>query len=392
MRGRTADIFLLGYVKPELPYSANRAARTLSPLYRDDVWFDSLGCRLRGGMTETARLYFPLDRDGRLPLSCSIDTSCYDDPVICDAITATIKQIFDSLAVVGIDLCALDGVTFTGDCRMAASSLQQLSEGQAPTELSRQPDTMEMGRTVAVWRDGQLRFHIVLRAEVGLMVLSSEENDQALAHACIAHEAAHIDHEGHLYRTFSDVYGRPLECGDRSRKTFLKAMDVWSEYAACRTSAMFRPEAVEEFEGIFCRALEECSAVCKDHLAAHKRDGNAAETCGEIPLISGDAFICAGYFLGHLDGLELDLEENAPRVATLLRQHAEIEMLVARLNCALRELWLSEPVWKSIEVFAPIYDLICEMMALHGFVLVQREAKWQIVLCEDAAESTESRF
>ncbi len=251
---------------------------------------------------------------------------------------------------------------------------------------------MEMGRTVAVWRDGQLRFHIVLRLEIGLMVLSSEENDQALAHACIAHEAAHVDHEGHLYRTFSDVYGRPLECGNRSRKTFLKAMDVWSEYAACRTSAMFRPDAVEGFEGIFCRAFEEYSSTCRDRVAVCKRDGNTTEICAEIPLICGDVFICAGYFLGHLDGLELNLDENAPRVSMLLRQYSEIELLVARLNRTLHELWHSQPLWESIEVFAPIYDLICEMMALHGFVFVQREAKWQIILCEDTAESTESLF
>jgi hypothetical protein len=31
-------------------------------------------------------------------------------------------------------------------------------------------------------------------------------------------------------------------------------MDVWSEYAACRSSAMFRPEDLDEFEGIFCRS------------------------------------------------------------------------------------------------------------------------------------------
>ncbi len=32
-------------------------------------------------------------------------------------------------------------------------------------------------------------------------------------------------------------------------------MDVWGEYAASRSSVMFRPEAAEEFENVFCRAL-----------------------------------------------------------------------------------------------------------------------------------------
>ena len=321
-------------------------------------------------MTETARLKFSLDRDGRLPSSCSIDTSCYDDPTIRYLIRAAAGQTLDSLAEIGIDLRALDGVTFTNDCRAAATVLQQMPAGQPPSELSPQPHTMEMGRTVAVWRGGELRFHIVLCSEIGLLLLSPEKSEQAPAQGCIAHEAAHVEHEGHLYRTFPHIYGRPLECGNRSRKIFLKAMDVWSEYAACRSSAIFRPEAVEGFEGMFCRAFEECCSTCKERIADYRRGGDIG-TSSDMALTFGDAFICAGYFLGHLDGLELSLEEDAPRVSLLLRQRPENEMIVTRLGHALHELWLSEPVWKSIEVFAPIYDLICEMMALHGFAFVQ---------------------
>src|ERR1700761_9683938 len=112
-----------------------------------------------------------------------------------------------------------------------------------------------MARTVAVWRDSDLRFHIVMRAGLGIGMLGTDPSMQALAFACIAHEAAHVEHGGHLYRTFPNIYGKPIPCGDRSRQTVLKAMDVWSEYAASRSSAMSRPEAAEEFESVFCRAL-----------------------------------------------------------------------------------------------------------------------------------------
>jgi hypothetical protein len=250
--------------------------------------------------------------------------------------------------------------------------------------MSDQPDTMEMARTVAVWREKELRFHIVLRAGVGLMALSPEKNLQALAHACIAHEAAHVEHEGHLYRTFPDAYGCPLECGDRSRQTFLKAMDVWSEYAACRSSAMFRPEAVQEFEGIFCRALEESLTASTAQIAAFRQDRNAKDVFVEIQQLFGDVFIHAGYFLGHLDGLELTLESAAPRAAELFQKHPHIHPLIVRLSRVLHELWLSEYAWQSIEIFTPIYDLICEMMALHGLVFARHKDEWRIVMCEDA--------
>jgi hypothetical protein len=57
---------------------------------------------------------------------------------------------------------------------------------------------------------------------------------------------------------------------------------------------------------------------------------------------------------------------------------------MSRLERILHELWLKEFVWESIEVFAPIYDLISEMMALHGFVFAKAETEWRLVMSEDA--------
>lgn len=336
-------------------------------------------------MSETHQLNFYPDNEGHLllPQQCSIDTLCYEDREVRNAVAAALEQAFYALAMVGIDLRALDGITLTRDCRASASSLQQIPEGQIPLEISDRPETMEMARTVAVRREDEWRFHIVVRAGLGLMTLSREKEQRDLAYACLAHEAAHVEHEGHLHRTLPSIYGCPLECGTRSRQTFLKALDVWSEYAACRTSAMFRPAAMEEFEEVFCRSLEDSFAGCKDRIAAYRNDRKALQAFVDIQRIFGDLFICAGYFLGHLDGLELNLEQHAPRAAALLHQHPPIENIVSRLKRVLQELWLNEYGWKSVEVFAPIYELICEMMALHGFAFARNETEWRIVVCED---------
>jgi hypothetical protein len=160
-------------------------------------------------------------------------------------------------------------------------------------------------------------------------------------------------------------------------------MDVWSEYAACRSSAMFRPEAVEEFESIFCRALEGSLVSSTVQIAAFRHDRNAKDAFVGIEQLFGDVFIHAGYFLGHLDGLELMLEADAPRASELFQKHPQIHPLIARLRRVLHELWLSEYAWQSIEIFTPIYDLICEMMALHGLEFARHEDEWRIVMCED---------
>ncbi len=62
------------------------------------------------------------------------------------------EQILYALALGGLDLRALDGITLSRDCRTDGAALQSIPEGQAPLEMTDRPDTMEMGRTVAVWR------------------------------------------------------------------------------------------------------------------------------------------------------------------------------------------------------------------------------------------------
>lgn len=336
-------------------------------------------------MSKESQLCFRVDNGNGLllPERCSIDLSCYEDEELGQAIAVTIKEILSTLALLGFDLCALDGITMAQDCQAAVADLQTLPEECVPLKSTDPPDTMEMGRTIAVWRDQKLRFHIVLRAGLGLMALSTETSLQTLAYGCIAHEAAHVQHEGHLYRLFPDIYGRPLDCGERSRQLFLKAMDVWSEYAASRSSASFRPEALEEFEGVFCRALESSFTFSQDRIAAHRRDRNEAQAFEDIQQIFGDVAISAGYFLGHLDGLNLRLEGQGTDAFALIEQHPHIQGLVLRLQRILNELWLGEFGWESIEVFAPIYEVIREMFALHGMTFARHGNEWRIVMCEE---------
>jgi hypothetical protein len=380
---RTAILVILAEQRPGVVMHSNPCGSHSAPY--PYILCAVSGLRGNVSMSEVAQLRFHSDAEGRLrlPEQCSVAACCYETEEARQAVTAAMEQILYALALFGFDLRALDGITMTQDCRATGISLQSIPEGQVPLEMSDQPDTMEMARTVAVWREEKLRFHIVFRAGIGLMALSPEKNLQALAHACIAHEAAHVEHEGHLYRIFPGIYGRQLECGERSRQTFLKAMDVWSEYAACRSSAAFRPEALEEFEGIFCRALEESLTASTARIEAFRRERNATDVFVGIQQVFGDVFIHAGYFLGHLDGLERTLASDAPTLSELFQKYPELHSLIVRLRRVLHELWLSEYAWQSIDVFAPIYDLICEMMALHGLAFAKHEKEWRIVLCED---------
>ena len=338
-------------------------------------------------MSEPAQLIFDSggDKTLLLPKACSISVSCFESQDVRQAIAATTKDLIYDLALNGMNLLALDGVTVALDTRKAACEMQTLPDGAVPLEMSDQPETMELARTVAVKRDNEFRFHIVLRAGVGLMTLSPKPDDQALACGCIAHEAAHVEHEGHLYRTFPEVYGRTLDCGDRSRQTFIKALDVWSEYAACRSSAEYRPEALADFERAFCLALDGSRSASRRWIESFRDGGRATDTFREIQQVFGDAFICAGYLFGHLHGLELHEPQEGTAARQLLSENPSVAAVIGRLGRVLHQLWLSEFAWESIDVFAPIYDLICEMMALYGMAFARHGDEWRIVMSNEAS-------
>ncbi len=335
-------------------------------------------------------LNFHQNEEGRLllPPKCGVSITCYDSNELRDAIASSIEQSLYALALSGMDLRALDGVTVASDARKAACDLQSLPDGAVPLEMTDQPKTTELARTVAVRRGDEFRFHIVLRAGVGLMTMSAKPEEQALACGCIAHEAAHVEHEGHLYKTFPDVYGRALDCGDRSRQSFIKALDVWSEYAACRSSAQFRPEAMDDFDKAFCLALQVSCSDSQKWIKNFRDGGSAAQTFSEIQQAFGDTFICAGYLLGHLHGLEMHGVQEAPNARRLLADNPSIAELIAGLERVLKELWLSEFGWNSIDVFAPIYDLLCEMMALHGMAFARHKNDWRVVVSDEPIKST----
>jgi hypothetical protein len=111
----------------------------------------------------------------------------------------------------------------------------------------------------------------------------------------------------------------------------------------------------------------------------------------ELQQIFGDVFICAGYLLGHVHGVERNLKDQTERLHEVFQKNPEVKDLISRLERILHELWLQEFIWESIEVFAPIYDLICELMGQCGLVFARHEEEWRIVMYEEREARNEAR-
>jgi hypothetical protein len=315
-----------------------------------------------------------------LPEDWEVSAVAPESPAQAEVIGQTIAGIMHMLAELGSDLRSLDGITLATDCKQTASEIQQLRAGEIPLEAADLPESLDLGRTVPVWRGGELRFHIVLRASLGVMAISGKKKDYELAVASLAHEAAHVEHEGHLYRQLPQLRARPLECGNRSRAAFIKALDTWSEYSASRSSAMFRPGALQDFDSVFSKLLRQSVPACRAIIASCRKHGITPKAFLDLQQLFGDLFIRAGYLLGHLHGLEWNLDEHAPRAAVLLEKRPEMRDVMARLGNALHLLWLTEYAWDSIEVFAPVYDLLLEAMELYGLSFHKNNEEYTVKL------------
>jgi hypothetical protein len=64
----------------------------------------------------------------------------------------------------------------------------------------------------------------------------------------------------------------------------------------------------------------------------------------------------------------------------LLEKRPEMRDVMARLGNALHLLWLTEYAWDSIEVFAPVYDLLLEAMELYGLSFHKNNEEYTVKL------------
>ncbi len=153
--------------------------------------------------------------------------------------------------------------------------------------------------------------------------------------------------------------------------------------AACRSSAVFGRRPSKSSKASLRRTLEESPAAAIEQIRAHREGRSAGDVFREIQQIFGDCFIHAGYLLGHIHGVERCRKDCTPRLDEILQNNSELESLMERLERVLHELWLQEFAWPSIEVFAPIYDLICERMSQCGLVFVRHDDEWRVVMYEE---------
>jgi hypothetical protein len=60
---------------------------------------------------------------------------------------------------------------------------------------------------------------------------------------------------------------------------------------------------------------------------------------------------------------------------------------MTKLERVLHELWLTEFAWRLLEVFAPLYDILCERMALHGMAFARHGEERHIIMSDESVKN-----
>jgi hypothetical protein len=80
----------------------------------------------------------------------------------------------------------------------------------------------------------------------------------------------------------------------------------------------------------------------------------------------------AAYLLGHLDGLELSIEKDAPKANELINRKKYFTSIFEDLVACLRSVWATYGQWSGLQVFDPLKDVADKLLRVGGIEIEER--------------------
>lgn len=265
-----------------------------------------------------------------------------------------------------IDLSHLDGVTVAGDY---AQALLDLDRGYA-TSHKLTPSTehaVGVAMTPAVIRDGTIKSHIVLAAEMILPLSTPEHEEFSTAFHMLVHECAHVELNHFFDAAFPGrTLQKPLEALHQGLRWQVISA-CWDEYGATWISANFGAEQTDNYEETFILVLNATRAKANDHIKEFRVHGNVEQIAGEVYGAYGGLMKFASYHLGNLAGRGLSVCER-PETILALQDHW-FSPFFERLESLLKALASNHGKWTSLDEFEAIGDLADELVAMGGLTI-----------------------
>lgn len=267
------------------------------------------------------------------------------------------------------ELASLDGITFASDYAQALRDLDRGFSFPKPLTATDVPHAQGIAMTPTVIRDGEIRFRIIASAWVGVGLTDENEELHRQAVYTLCHEAAHVHHESRWYKTFPESHGAPIEQPGKVGAILAAMFSSFAEYAVCRSTASIRPECVTEYETGVVGALDHTFSERTTRMRAYLLHRNNQQILDEMAPLFGDFLKWVAYLLGHLDGLDTTMEEQATAAFDQIRRYPALQSALDEFHRELKVLWQTESTWSGFDAYYPLHECAVRLIAAYSITI-----------------------
>ncbi len=287
----------------------------------------------------------------------------------------TIHAFLDLIGKV-LDLSSLSKVIVATDY---SGALAELDRGFESTKcLIPTADDVAVGvaMTPVIVEGGNLKTVMVLNATY-MTALLYPDNDEVNPYYTrmvytLAHECGHA-HDRAIQATFFRDNFLETKLSEKDSRLFAIAEACWSEYIASRLSAFLSADiTTRDYESTFCERLAALVPKSREAITQYRMHHDVNRVLDEVCLLAKQAFVYGSYLLGQLAGLEVTVEDGAPKAYDAVVSTPWFRPYFERLDKHLQNIHASYGTWSSLAVHTPMKQIASELLGNLGLTLEER--------------------
>jgi len=283
-----------------------------------------------------------------------------------DALAKLVQNVVNISSQV-LDLRSLEGITFTPTY---AETLANFDRGfQATKVLKPTQEEFAVGAAmlVHVKRGDEFRCHLVVDAGIGAATVSGDPEMEVFGVGLLFHEMGHVHDFRKQCEMMPDLMFKPLP-NTLESWLYNATSGVWSEFFACYVAAPADEKALDRYLETFIIALKKIPEEVRENIISYRTQGDLGALTTQVENRFGSLFKYASYVLGHLEGMETTLQQEAPE------SFAEIEQLGfgniwLKLEEALKTMLSTYPKWTGIDAYNQIGMIFSDYLKERGIFL-----------------------
>ena len=265
------------------------------------------------------------------------------------------------------DVSNLDGITIAFDYDQA---LLDLDRGY-PTNYALTKstgDAIGVAMTPSVIRDGKLKSHILINAELAQFLTNVEHEYFRTALHTLAHECAHVEVTERFDKCFPNYLLKHKHASYVLAQRWEVILACWDEYAVTRICAGFGEDPTEGYESTFITQLASARSNGIKSIKSFRTHADVDRLLSELFKLLGNLLKFTSYHIGNMKGYDIVLEHRAQSQEAL--SQSWFEPYFNRLSVVCDQLFNKYGQWEKLEEFEPIADIYFDMLEDFGVHVV----------------------